>query len=163
MAAKAILICGKICSGKSTYARKLREQNNAVLLSVDEIALSLFDGDPGEKHDEITQRIQGYLFKKSVEIIESGVTVILDWGFWRKSDREFPRNFYNSRNIPCEFHCIDISEDTHKRNISERNKAVSEGRMSAYFIDEGLYEKFLGMFESPQESEIDVWYGYDRK
>lgn len=163
MAAKAILICGKICSGKSTYARKLREQNNAVLLSVDEIALSLFDGDPGEKHDEITQRIQGYLFEKSVEIIESGVTVILDWGFWRKSDREFARNFYNSRNIPCEFHCIDISEDTHKRNISERNKAVSEGRTSAYFIDEGLHEKFLGLFESPQKSEIDVWYGYDRK
>ena len=34
---KVILICGKICSGKSTYAEWLRVQNNAVLLSIDEI------------------------------------------------------------------------------------------------------------------------------
>lgn len=162
MAAKAILICGKICSGKSTYAQKLKKQNNAVLLSVDEITLSVFDGDLGEKHDEMTGRIQKYLFEKSVQIIESGVSVILDWGFWRKTDRELARDFYESRSIPCELHYIDISEDTHRLNIAERNKAVSEGRTSAYFVDEGLYEKFCGIFESPQESEIDVLYGYER-
>lgn len=40
--AKVILICGKICSGKSTYAEQLRVQNNAVVLSTDEITLALF-------------------------------------------------------------------------------------------------------------------------
>ena len=39
---KAILICGKICSGKSTYAARLKKETNAVLLSVDEIMLDLF-------------------------------------------------------------------------------------------------------------------------
>ncbi len=162
MAAKAILICGKICSGKSTYAHKLKERNNAVLLSVDEITLAVFDGDLGEKHDEITKRIQKYIFEKSVQIIESGVTVILDWGFWRESDRRSARDFYENRNIPCELHYIDISEDTHRQNIAERNKSVSEGITSAYFIDEGLYGKFCGIFESPQKSEIDVLYRYER-
>ena len=40
--AKVFLICGKICSGKSTYARKLMENRQAVLLSADEIMLALF-------------------------------------------------------------------------------------------------------------------------
>ena len=34
--AKVILICGKICSGKTYYARQLRDQYNAVILSTDE-------------------------------------------------------------------------------------------------------------------------------
>jgi len=48
---KVIMTCGRICSGKSTYARKLREEYNSVILSVDEIILALFGNDTGEKHD----------------------------------------------------------------------------------------------------------------
>lgn len=33
--AKVIAICGKICSGKTWYARQLREQEQAVILSCD--------------------------------------------------------------------------------------------------------------------------------
>jgi uridine kinase len=33
--AKVILICGKICSGKTTYAKRLLCENKAVLLSTD--------------------------------------------------------------------------------------------------------------------------------
>ena len=38
---KVIMTCGKICSGKSTYAQKLRLEYSAVILSVDEITLAL--------------------------------------------------------------------------------------------------------------------------
>ncbi|MEF2918531.1 MAG: hypothetical protein U0O12_07955 [Eubacterium sp.] len=34
--AKIFLICGKICSGKSTYAEQMRIKKYVVLLSVDE-------------------------------------------------------------------------------------------------------------------------------
>ena len=50
--AKIFLMCGKICSGKTTYARKLREQNKAVILSADEIMLALFGSDAGDKHEK---------------------------------------------------------------------------------------------------------------
>lgn len=50
--AKVFLICGKICSGKSTYAEQLRVKNKtAILLSVDEIMLSIFGQYIGERHD----------------------------------------------------------------------------------------------------------------
>ena len=40
--AKVILICGKICSGKSYYARKLKEKEHAVILSRDEMTYVIF-------------------------------------------------------------------------------------------------------------------------
>ena len=49
--AKVYLICGKICSGKTTYAEKLCAENDAVLLSVDEMTLTVFGQNCGEKHD----------------------------------------------------------------------------------------------------------------
>ena len=97
--AKVFLICGKICCGKSTYAQQIRIQNRAVLLSTDEITLALFGQHIGEKHDEYVERTQNYLFEKSAELIETGINVVLDWGFWMKEERDYAREFYGNRNI----------------------------------------------------------------
>ena len=158
MSAKVILICGKICSGKSFYAERLRKEHGAVMLSVDEITLSLFGQHIGEKHDEICERAQKYLFEKSLEIVEVGTEVILDWGFWQREDREYAREFYKSRSVPCEFHYVDISDEVWKKNLAERNAAVSAGRTAAYFVDDNLAAKFERMFEVPDKSEMDVRY-----
>ena len=91
--AKVILICGKICSGKSTYGESLRLRENAALLSIDEIMLSLFGQHCGDKHDEYSEKAQTYLFHKSLELIEVGVDVILDWGFGLRKNETSPENF----------------------------------------------------------------------
>lgn len=153
---KAILICGKICSGKSTYAARLQKETNAVLLSVDEIMLELFGLYADEKHDEYTEKIQKYLFEKSVEIINSGSDVVLDWGFWTKQKRTQAKYFYYNRNVECELHYIEVKDTVWSERIAQRNKAVQEGRVKAYIIDSGLMKKFENLFEPPSEDEIDV-------
>lgn len=155
--AKVIMTCGRICSGKSTYADQLRRKNSAAVLSVDEIMLALFDGNIGDKHDEYVERTEKFLFDKSVKLIESGINVILDWGFWTKEERRFAREFYRSRNIECEFHYIDISDEEWKLRLENRNKLVSAGRSNNYFVDDGLAKKFASIFELPDKEEIDVW------
>lgn len=155
--AKVFLICGKICSGKSTYAERLRMEKKAVLLSVDEIMLALFGLYAGDKHDEYTEKIQNYLFEKSVDIIKSGINVILDWGFWSRLKRSAAREFYAVRDIECEFFYIDISDEIWKERIAHRNELVVKGEKEAYIIDGKLKEKFEDLFEVPSEEEIDVW------
>ncbi len=162
MTGTVFLICGKICSGKSFYANRLRKEKKGVLLSVDEITLAIFGGHIGEKHDEVCERVRKYLYEKSVEIAEIGCNVILDWGFWQKEDRDFARKFYESRSIPCEFHYIDISDKQWQENISERNKAITDGTASAYYVDKALAAKFGALFEEPHRNEIDVWYKNER-
>ncbi len=158
---KVILTCGKICCGKTTYAQKLCKENNAILLSVDEITLALFGRDAGENHDTYVERTEKYLFEKSIELIESGINVVLDWGFWMKEERDYAREFYNSRNIACEFHYIDISDNTWKARLKKRNSEVLAEETSAYYVDDGLAQKCASIFEVPSEDEIDVIYQGD--
>ena len=159
--AKAMLICGKIASGKSVYSERIRKSEQAVMLSVDELVLSVLGNDLGAKHDEVTERIQAYFFEKSLEIITAGTHVLLDWGFWTKEKRSAARAFYESRGITCEFHYIDVPNDVWRRNIELRNAAVLEGRSDAYFVDDGLMLKLQSLFETPDREEIDIWYVND--
>ena len=153
---KVILICGKICCGKTTYAQKLCKENNAILLSVDEITLVLFGRDAGENHDTYVERTEKYLFEKSIEIIKSGINVVLDWGFWTKTERDFAKEFYRSHGIDCEFHYIDISDETWKARLKKRNSAILTEETTAYYVDDGLAQKCASIFEVPGKDEIDV-------
>ncbi|EWM55102.1 AAA family ATPase [Ruminococcus flavefaciens] len=153
---KVIMTCGRICSGKSTYALKLREELGAVILSVDELMLDILGGDIGDMHDEYVRRTEAYLYKKSAEMIAAGTDVILDWGFWTRQERDFAREFYRSRGIACEFHYITVDDEEWERRVKKRNTEVAAGRSDAYFIDEGLAAKFRGIFEEPEDGEMDL-------
>ncbi len=154
--AEVIMTCGKICSGKSTYAQNLSKQLGAVILSIDELMLSVLGSDTGEMHDEYVRRCEMYLYKKSAEIVAAGTDVILDWGFWTKKQRSFAREFYRELGIKCELHYITVSDDEWRKRIMRRNAEVEAGRSDAYFIDDGLAAKFESIFQMPDESEIDV-------
>ena len=155
--AKVFIVCGKLCSGKSTYANRIRQTHKAVILSIDEIMLSLFGQDAGEKHDYYVEKTKDYLYAKSIEIVESGINVVLDWGFWTRKEREYAREFYSSRSIDYEFYFLDVDLAEWSRRIQERNQNVLNHESDAYYVDEGLAEKFESIFEIPTKDEIDVW------
>ena len=157
--AKVILICGKICSGKSYYARQLKESLNAVILSTDEATYDLINNEQGEFYNVFATRVNLYLRKKTVEIVRAGANVILDWGFWTKDGRNEISKFFESNNVAFEWHYIDVHPDTWQRQIAERNKRIEEGNGgSDFYLDEGLMNKLLSKFQEPQKSEMDVWH-----
>ena len=156
--AKIIAICGKICCGKTYYANQIKDKEKAVILSCDELTKELFDNDLGDCHDEMALRIWNYFKKKSVELIKADCTVILDWGFWKKEHRKNLTEFYQAREIPCEWHYIHIDDETWQKNIAERNQRVLKGEGDFdYYLDEGLKTKLMSMWEEPAREEIDVW------
>lgn len=77
--------------------KKIRKTHSAVILSIDEIMLSVFGQDAGEKHDYYVEKVKEYQYEKSVEIAESGINVVLDWGFWTRKEREYAKEYYSSR------------------------------------------------------------------
>ena len=155
--AKVYILCGKICSGKSTYSQQLRKDKKAVILSVDDITLTLLGQNGGDTLDVYVEKLEQYFFQKSVEIVETGINVILDWGFWTKAERDFAKQFYGSQGIEYEFHYISINDEEWYRRLEKRNKDVLEKKSDAYYVDEGLAEKFKSIFEIPGKEEIDVW------
>ena len=155
---KAILICGKICSGKTYYARQIQKKYNAVILSTDEATYDLIDNEQGEFYNIFAQRVNCYLRKKSVEIVHAGANVILDWGFWTSKDRTEISEYFQSNNVSYEWHYIDVDDKTWHQNINQRNAEIEAGNGgSNFYVDEGLLNKVLSLFEAPAREEIDVW------
>ncbi len=149
--AKAILVCGKVCCGKTTYTASL-QANGAVLLSSDELMRLLFDEYLGDRHDVLARRVNDYLLQKSLELLAAGVDVVLDWGFWTKEGREAVLDFYRQHGYTAELHYIEIDDATWQQRIEKRN--ANRGP-SDYYVDDGLREKCLSRFEPPETA--DVW------
>lgn len=152
------LICGTISSGKTTYARRMMAEKPALLLSVDEVTLALSSVIPPENHDPATVLVKAWLMEKAEEAMASGLDVIFDWGFWKQADRAEMEASLAAKGIDHVWHYIDVSKARWEAQIAKRNEAVVKGETSAYFVDEGLKEKCVSLFEPPCHEEIDVWY-----
>lgn len=142
---KVYLICGKICCGKTTYAQKLCTENNAILLSVDEIMLTLFGQHCGDKHDEYTEKAKTYLLNKSLELIDKDVDIVLDQEFQSKAERESVKEFFKIHGIDCELLYINVNDEVWKSRIAGRNNAVLAEKTSAYYVDDNLAAKFASI------------------
>ena len=154
--AKVIMLCGRLCSGKSTFAARLRDELGAAVLSVDELMIALLGRETGEMHDEYVRRAKGYLYGKAVDIARAGACVVLDQGFWSRSERDEARAYFAANGVECELRYLRISDEEWSRRIDKRNAEVAAGRSDAYFVDDGLRAKFISLFEEPADGEADV-------
>lgn len=154
---KIIAVCGKICSGKSYYAKTLKSSGNYVILSTDEATYDLISNIQGEFYDEFCVRLNRYLLKKAVEIAAAGCGVILDWGFWTAENRRFTTEYCLSRGVKIEWHYINIDDECWEESIQSRNEKIKQGNGgSDFYVDEGLKQKLLSLWEEPLPEEIDV-------
>lgn len=161
--AKVILICGKICSGKTYYSNMIKDKYNAVIISSDEATYELINNEQGEFYNIFSERLNKYLTKKVGEIVKLGANVIFERGLWTKEDRINTKKYYKEKNIECEIHYIYVDNETWKKNIAERNKRVQEGRGgSDFYLDEGLMKKLESMWEEPTDNEYDILYKVER-
>lgn len=156
---KVILICGKICSGKTYYANQIKQKERAVILSTDEVTYDLTDNAQGENYEKFAERVNVYLMKKASELAGVGCNVILDWGFWTRSGRREVTAFFTTKGIPVEWHYIDVDDETWYKNIAYRNEKIANGEGgSDFYVDEGLLRKVLSRFEVPDRADMDVWH-----
>lgn len=154
-----ILICGKICSGKSWYAKQLKAQNGGVILSTDEVTYDLTNNQQGDGYDAFAARVNRYLQKKAGEIALAGCDVILDWGFWTKEDRMDITSYFQKLGIPVRWHYVDVSQEIWDKNIEARNARILAGQGgSDFYVDEGLLKKLEHLFQVPRREEMDIWY-----
>lgn len=145
------LLCGKICSGKSTYAKKLHQETNGIILSCDDLMLSIFDEHLGSKHEEIVDKCKEYLYTLATHIAQSGYNVILDMGFWSKIERDTIKTRFRSLNIQTKLHYVYVDDKTQLLQIKQRN---SQSNGNCYYVDENLLEKCNNLFEPPTFEEL---------
>ena len=154
--ARIIITCGKLCSGKTTYSKRLAKEIGAVRLSVDEITLLLLGPFAGDILDEYFRKLEKYLMEKSLEAAEAGVSSVIDLGLWTKAEREKVRKFYRERGAECEIHYLRVPDGVWRERIEKRNREIEAGLTEVYPVDENLLKKFESFFEEPSPDEVDA-------
>lgn len=146
-----ILLIGRLCSGKSTYAAGFASQG-AIVLSCDDLMQTIFPEPMGADYDKYAARAFQYLYALARRLYDNGQTVVLDFGFWTRASRaEAQRELAGCRLV---WHMIDISDEEWRRRIAKRNAAPTG---HDYYVDEGLLAKAQSMFVYPSEDEgLDI-------
>jgi hypothetical protein len=122
------LMCGKIAAGKTTEAEKIAK-NGAVLLSCDELMLTVFTECLGSKHAETERRCLRYLFKTAKQLGEKGVDSVIDAGFWTRDERAEAEAFFKTAGISMKEYKSKSSEYV-RQTESIRSEWLEEGKIT---------------------------------
>ncbi len=151
-----ILLCGKVCCGKSFYANRLSRERNIVVLSVDELMLSLFPEHLGDRHCEVVRQSKEFLSLQAEKIAAAGVDVLLEYGLWGKAERDTLRARFEALGHKVRLVYIKASDEKILENAKKRNaEKAGGGEKFSYEADEALLGKCNKMFCEPSEDECD--------
>ncbi len=145
------LIIGKVCSGKTTFAAYLSEKHKAVILSCDKLLLTLHSGSTAFDFDAEISNVKKYLFNLTIALINIGVNVVLDWGFWDVKERDDIDTLLSEKGIHHEWHYMMPDDDIWQKRICSRN---AETRADEFYIDPGLLKKCNENFNVPSVIEL---------
>lgn len=149
---KLIFFCGKMAAGKSTLARDLAAQENAVLLVQDDLLDALF---PGEITDiqafvKHSSRLKNALTPCLCTILSKGISVVLDFPGNTREQRAWFRELIERANVEHELHFVDASDALCKSQLRERSKELPVG--APWSSDED-FEAITAYFQPPSEDE----------
>ena len=154
---KVILVCGKVGSGKTTYATKLATRLNAVIITQDELMYGLFGTElyynDREQYYKYVTWVEEFVKRKAGEAAKAGAVVICENGFSLRSERDDLRMLYSGMGVEYEFHYIDTPEEQRLRNIQKRNDAILRKECYETFMREDDINHY---FEIPDADEIDL-------
>jgi predicted kinase len=114
---RLILVCGMPGAGKSTLAVRLAAQYRALRLCPDDwiVGLGL---DP---HDsELRDRLELLQWEQARQLLRLGTSVVLESGFWGRSDRDEKRAAARKLGVGVELRVLDTPLEERWRRIEQR-------------------------------------------
>jgi predicted kinase len=145
---RLVLLCGLPGSGKTTLAREIAEAYRAVRLNPDEWKQAL-DIDPFD--DGLRVRLEGQFLALAERLLTLGTSVILEWGFWARSERDELREFGRLLGAAVELRFLDVPYDELVRRVVDRHATGGIG------ITEGHMEQYRAVFQPPTDEELSLF------
>jgi predicted kinase len=143
------LLCGLPGSGKTTLAKQLEREQPALRLTPDEWMGPLY----GTGHDEpkraIVEALQWQVAERALAL---GVSVILDWGFWSRNERNDFRSRAAALGANAEVRFLDVPRYELCRRLAVRNAALPLGTFRVTDTEIDLYTT---RFELPTSDELE--------
>ncbi|MBV9662136.1 MAG: ATP-binding protein [Acidimicrobiales bacterium] len=148
---RLILTCGLPGAGKTTLATQLASERSAVRLTKDEWqwarVSSPWDRPTGE-------RIEEQLWRLAQEILRLGLSVVLDFGLWARTERDEMRTAARALGVGVELHYLEVPSDELWRRLEARNSASPWDREP---ISRNDLNQWLEVFQPPDASELALF------
>ncbi len=142
------LICGLPGSGKTTLAKQLEREQSALRLTPDEWMARIV----GDGYDEVKRAaVEAVQWDIAARVLHLGINVILDWGFWSRSERDDFRSRATMLGARTEIKFLDVPRDELWRRLALRNAALPP---DMFHVDEAQLDVWLGLFEPPMAYEL---------
>jgi len=153
------LTCGLPCAGKTTLAKQIEVERNALRLTADEWMVALYGPQP--ESPEIMKgapsarrtAVEALQWRVAARALELGIDVVVDWGVWSRSERDDYRAraaALGARTVLC---FLDVPRAELMRRLELRNANPLPGtyRIEAHYLD--LWSTW---FERPTADELDA-------
>jgi predicted kinase len=144
---RLIIVCGLPGSGKTTLARVLESSLPAVRFSPDEwmdaLSLNLYD-------EEKRGKIEALQWKFGQELLALGLTVIIEWGTWGRSERDILRLGARALGAAVELHYPSAPADVIFDRIQRRG-------MENPPIERDAVSRWFEMFQAPTPEEMALF------
>lgn len=144
--------CGKMASGKSTLARSLAEENNAVLISEDVWLSQLYPEEINDLQDYLkySSRLKEILSQHIQYLLLQGVSIVLDFPGNTSKQRNWFRSIFESVGANHLLHYVDASNELCKQQLKIRSQDKPEG---SAFTTEAEFEAITKYFQPPTPEE----------
>lgn len=155
MTATLYLICGMVCAGKTTLARRLEATLPAVRLSPDEwIKAVIADGDDREEADRVRDSVEALQWSMAQKLMELGTSVILENGFWSREERGAYRQRAKALGARVVLHYLDVPKAELQRRILWRNE---HGPVESFKVSVEELDGWLALFTPPDADELATY------
>lgn len=144
---RLIIVCGLPGSGKTTLAKALENKLRAIRFCPDEwmeaLSLDIYD-------EERRAKIEALQWKLAQEILALGLTAIIEWGTWGRSERDALRIGARSLGAAVELHYLSASLDVLIERVQRRG-------MENPPIEPDAIARWFEMFQAPTPEEMALF------
>jgi predicted kinase len=149
--ARLILTCGLPGTGKTTLARQLAADRGAVRLTKDEWIWAL-GASPWDR--PTNEKVQRELWRIAQDILRLGVSVVLDFGLWARTERDEMRTVARRLGVGVELHYLKAPIEELWQRIEARNVHPpwnSEPILLTHLVE------WAASFDEPDEAELALF------
>lgn len=144
--------CGKAGAGKSTLAKRIATECNAILLSEDVWMMRLF-GDQMKTFDhyiKLSHKLKEVIGPLTIDLLTAGQIVVLDFQANTKRSRVWFQSVFETAQSAHVLHFVRTPDELCLQRIAKRNSERPEG---SHRLSKEDFFHVSSFFQAPEEVE----------
>ena len=143
------LTVGLPSTGKTTVARQMEIEHNALRLTKDEWVKALYGRENPSSAQDV---IEGRLIEIGLRVIELGGNVVIDYGLWGRDERSALRQAAADRGASVTMRYFQVSPAEQRRRLDERQ---AESPHTTWPMSDDELAEWAANFDIPTPGELD--------